>query len=746
MNIFKKWHFVVFLFLAGIFYSQAQPSSTQKKDLKVGLVLSGGGAKGFAHIGVLKVLEKAGVRIDYIGGTSMGAIIGALYASGYSADELDSIVHSHDFNILMQDIVPRRAKSIYQKEFTEKYALSLPIYKGSVQLPTALSKGQNVFNLLLQLTENVHTVRNFSNLPIPFFCVATDLENGKQKILESGFLPEAVRASGSFPTLLDPVKIDDKILVDGGVVNNFPVDIMKQKGVDVIIGVDVQDKLKNIETLNTALDIVFQIVNFQIYREDKTKVAMTDVYIHPDIANFNVISFDLAESIIKNGVEAAEKQEPALKKIAEKQIIKPKKRKPIEPYKPNEYLHIDNIYVKGNKNYTKEYILGKLNLKEQDSIKYKDFKAGLSSLSATKNFKNIQYKLVKNNGNFDIFFSLAEERVSNYLQLAIHYDDLYKTGVLLNLTSKHLLFKNDIFSGDIVLGDNLRGSIDYFIDNGFHWSYGIKSRYNNFKSSFYENILNNNLPLEEQINKLQVTYMDFSTKLFVQTSFNKDLALQIGGESKYLRAFTETLVNNRRKNNYFANTHYISAYSSFLLDTYDNKIFPKKGLLLNIGYKAYLLSSTFDENFTPFSQLKGRLSGAFTIANKFTTHIRSEAGITIGNSNRIFNYFLGGNNENFINNFIPFYGYEVADLSESAFLKTAVTLNYELFKNNNLFFTANAGRVENDLFNKGDIFDNTKLGYAIGYGINSFLGPIQIKYAWSDENKDYWYFNLGFWF
>lgn len=742
-----RFYFVVSLLLAGIIYGHAQNSHAQRKDLKVGLVLSGGGAKGLAHIGVLKVLERAKIRIDYIGGTSMGAIIGALYASGYSADELDSIAKSYDFNVLMQDIVPRRAKSIYQKEFTEKYALSLPIYKKGVQLPTALSKGQNVFNLLLQLTENVHTISDFSHLPIPFFCIATNLETGKEEILETGFLPQAVRASGSFPTLLDPVKVGDKVLVDGGVVNNFPVDIMRQKDVDIIIGVDVQDKLKDVKTLDTALDIVFQIVNFQIYREDKAKAEMADIYIHPNIDNFNVISFDLAENIIKNGIKAAEEQELALRKIAERQITKPQKRIRLETYKPNDYLYLNKIYVNGNKNYTKKYILGKLNLREKDSIRYKEFNEGLNSLSATGNFKDIQYKLVKNDADFDVFFSLTEEKTSNYLQLAVHYDNLYKTGVLLNLTSKHQVFKNDIFSGDVVLGDNIRANVDYFIDNGFHWSYGIKSRYNSFKSSFYENILNDDLPIDEQIDRLQVTYMDFSTKLFLQTAINKDMALQIGGESKYLRAFTETLINNRRTNNYFANTHYLSAYSSFLLDTYDNKNFPKKGLYLDIDYKAYLLSSSFDDDFKPFSQLKGRLSGAFTIGNKFTTHIRSEAGITIGDNNRVFNYFLGGNNENFINNFIPFYGYEVADLSESAFLKTAVTMRYELFKNNNLSFTANAGRVESDLFNKGNIFDNTKLGYAVGYGIDSFLGPIQIKYAWAPEKeKDYWYFNFGFWF
>jgi len=740
----KKFLIIFILIQAQVLFSQDTIKSTE--DLKVGLVLSGGGAKGFAHIGILKVLEEAGVRVDYIGGTSAGAIIGALYSSGYTASQLDSILTALDYNELMQDKLPRKSKSIYQKENDEKYAFSLPIKNKAIALPSAISKGQNFFNVMSKLTEHVHDIDDFSKLYIPFFCVATNLENGNMEILENGFLPEALRASGSFPTLLDPVDINGKLLTDGGVVNNFPVDIMRQKGVDIIIGVDVQDKLKDKEDLYSAPNILMQIVGFQMYNDNQLNRKETDLYMHPDISEFNVISFDVAREIVDKGEEVARKQLSSLIEIAHKQTkVKTNFVNKII-HRKEEKFYISGIKISGNKNYTREYILGKLKITKVDSITYEKFYEGIDNLSATNNFKSIYYKFVKQKEGIEIHFNLKEEEVATFLKLSVHYDHLYKTGVLLNLTSKHALFNNDVFSVDLVLGDNLRYNLDYFIDNGFHWSYGIKTRYNNFSKSFFENIVNEDAA-SVNVGKIPINYTDFTSQLFIQTAFNKKIALRLGVEDKYVRTYFESLVDNQSVKNFTDNTNYISVYSNLLLDTYDNKYFPKKGLNFFVDYKAYLVASNFEEDFKPFSQLKGTLAGAFTIGDRFTTHISSEAGITIGNAPRIFNYFLGGNNQNFINNFTKFYGYDVADLGESAFLKSSVSFRYELIKKQYISLTANAARAEKDLFNQGAIFDNTKIGFAAGYSVDSFIGPIEMNYSWSpDTQRNYWFFNVGYWF
>ena len=218
---------LLFIFFPFLLFSQQQP--------KVGLVLSGGGAKGFAHIGVLKELERSGVEISHIGGTSMGAIIGGLYAAGYTANQIEQIVDNTDFMELLQDKIARRDTPFFRKQHGEKHAISLPIKNSKIGLPLGLSKGQNVLNYLTELLAPVDNISDFKKLPIPFYCIGTNIETGKAVVLENGSLPIALRASAAFPSLLTPVEINKELLVDGGVVNNFPADVMKQKEVDLII-------------------------------------------------------------------------------------------------------------------------------------------------------------------------------------------------------------------------------------------------------------------------------------------------------------------------------------------------------------------------------------------------------------------------------------------------------------------------------------------------------------------------------
>ena len=222
-------YLILFMFFIAFSPIEAQDSIV-KKQPKVGLVLSGGGAKGFAHIGVLKVIDSLGIKVDYIAGTSMGAIIGSLYASGYSGKELEIMFETQNFDELINDAFPRGSKSFYERENAEKYAVTLPFNNFRISLPSALSRGQNVYNLLYHLMLPVDDIEDFSKLPIPFFCIATDIETGESLLLEKGKLAEAVSASAALPSLFQPVVIGDRILVDGGVTNNFPVEELRAKG------------------------------------------------------------------------------------------------------------------------------------------------------------------------------------------------------------------------------------------------------------------------------------------------------------------------------------------------------------------------------------------------------------------------------------------------------------------------------------------------------------------------------------
>lgn len=738
----KKIVVHICLFLSVFAFSQ---TSQDTIDVKVGLVLSGGGAKGLAHVAVLKVLEEVGVRVDYIGGTSMGAIIGAMYASGYNAHQIDSIVHSIKFDKVLTDVLPRNAKPFYEKESGEIYAVTLPIKNKKVGIPIALAEGQNVLNLLTKLTQHVNNINDFSKLPIPFICIATNLETGRQEVLKSGFLPEAVKASGSFPTLLAPVEINGKLLTDGGIVNNFPVNEVKKMGADIVIGVDMQSGLDSKEEMDSALDILNQIVGFQMYKTLDAKYENSDVLIQPNMREYNVISFDKIDEIMKEGDIAARKQYQKLEAIANCQK---KNTKPKVDLSYVQKFHIKRIEIEGNKHYTRAYILGKLNLKRKDTTSYQRLVQSVNNLSATGNFDIVQYKIENEDNGSVIKFKVKEHRVPNFLKLAVHYDDLYKTGILVNATAKHVLFNNDVLSADLILGDNVRYNFNYFIDNGFYWSFGVKSRYNTFNAEVNFD--------EANVNKINLEYEDLTNQIYFQTVFNRKFAVGMGAEFKRIKAFTETIStvenNNEFQQNsgrlYFDRSNYFNLISYIKLDTYDKKYFQKKGAYLNMDYRWYMASSNFNKNFVPFSQLKGKAGLAHTFFDKATFHFISEAGITLGeNENRVLNYNVGGYGENFINTFVPMYGYDYGSLSSTSFLRSALTFRYELFKKNFLMVTANYSRVEKDLFNEGKIFENTRSGYMVGYGLDTFLGPVEINYTWSpDHNENYWYFNVGFWF
>lgn len=739
------------LIVIALFFITNGISQTKlNEDVKVGLVLSGGGAKGLAHIGTLKVLDSLGIRVDYVAGTSMGAIIGGLYASGYTGKEIDSIFKDVDFDKIINDNLPRAAKTFYERDNSEKYAVTLPFDKFKLSLPSALSRGQNTLSLLSKLTLHVSDINDFSTLPIPFFCIATNVETGEAVILDKGSLPQAMTASGAFPSLFQPVIIGDKILIDGGVVNNYPIDELKSKGMDVIIGADVQDDLATRENLKSAPDILLQINNYRTINDMKVKAKKTDVYIKPDISEFNVVSFSYGREIIKKGEQATRKKVDALNTVLGMQSVKPKVKVAI---KPVDSIVINTVTIQGNEKYTRSYILGKLKLTPGDKIKYIRFVEGVNNLAATNNFESVIYQLqsTANKGEYNIYFTLKETATKTLLKLGAHYDDLYKTGILLNLTRKQILFNNDVASLDFVLGDNIRYNFEYYIDKGFYWSIGLQSRFNQFKKDVPAiAFLSDDEVSLINVNKLDVHLTDFTNQFYLQTLFRKDFSLTLGAEHKRLKIESETILREANaEETIFENSDYLSLYGKVKFDTYDNKYFPNEGLFFDGDFHLYLYSSDFNNNFSEFSIAKATLGYSKSFLRNFTTNITAQGGFKIGeNTDPYLDFVLGGYGSSTINNFVSFYGYDFISIAGNSFVKGTITLDYELFKKNHVNFAANFANVDNDIFETGEWITSPDFtGYAIGYSLETFLGPIEAKYTWSPEAKQsIWFFNLGFWF
>lgn len=741
----KPWVLLFILIVSPLFLIA---QDDDRDGIKVGLVLSGGGAKGLAHIGVLKAIEEAGIRIDYIGGTSMGAIVGGMYASGYSAEALDSIFRNTDVQRLIQGEVPRGSMNFFEKQNDERYALSLPFDDFKISVPSSITSGQRVYNEFSRLLFHVSDVEDFNELPIPFFCMATDVETGDMVKLDKGYLPLSISASGAFPSLFEPVRIGDRTLIDGGVVNNYPIDEVKAMGADVIIGVDVQDALSDAEELRSATQVLLQINNYRTVRGMVTKREQTDIYIKPDISEFSVISFDQASSIIDVGYEAGLLRVAQLDSLGKLQGANAVER--LLPATEGEFI-LNSVEISGNQQYSRRYIKGKLRYELNEYTDFEELEQGFSNLEATNNFSSIKYILrpSQKEGRFDMELQLQEDKTKSFLRLGIHYDGLYNTGGLINLTRKHFLLYDDVVSLDFIVGDQVRYNFDYYLDKGSYWSLGVRSRFNTFEKDvdFEFATREGGVDLPE-VNKLDINLIDLTNQVYVQTNWGEEFVFGLGVEHKWLRIRSETVAARQGQSVDLDNSNYLSSYGFLKLDTLDDLYFPTRGLFFDADFHLYMVMTGLEfEGSNSFSIAKAKGGFAVPITHNWALNLSTEGGFSLGNADvNSLDFVLGGYGAAFINNLTDFVGYDFLSFGGDSYVKATFKTDWNFTGSHHLNFTTNIANAGNGIFENGEWWtlpDYT--GYGIGYGFESFIGPAEIMYNWSPEGSDgFWMFSLGY--
>ncbi len=713
-------------------------SAQNPKRPKVGVVLSGGGAKGYAHIGALKVIEEAGIKIDYIGGTSIGAIVGGLYASGYSADDLEKIMYSLDLNRMILNEKTRTDLPFFDKSYREKYILELPFDNFKLSFPNALSSGQGTSEALTYLFRHVHDVDDFSKLPIPFVCVATKLSTGEEVVFNSGYLPQVVLASGAYPTLLEPVYINGEMYIDGGVKNNYPVQEVIDLGADIIIGIDLQEGLLKQENINSVTKVIEQIITYNIAQRSQEQSKLVDLSIKPDLKGYSVTSFDDKDSIITLGYNAAKEMLPELKKIADLQGNPEVKRIPIESA---EYVLITDLEIRGLEAYNRSYIKGKIGIKPPQLAGYKEISDGLQALYSTGNFNKVFYRIVDSeDGHKKLVIIVREKPVKQSMKFGLHYDDLFKTGLLLNFTAKHLLVENSVLSADLILGDFPRYELNYYVDNGYYPSFGINSSFKQF--DIETNIANFDLNTEPL--SLDYQFTEFINQAYIQSTLAEKYAIGGGVEHQYLDIKTNNLPDTnplkRIENSYFA-----SAYGFIRADNRNNPNFPRQGLKFDATFK-YLFSSNSNE----FNETSS-LSTSFEINQPFSRWISSRFFGSFGTyfSNfppAVQKFSLGGYVEQRFMNYTRFYGLPFLTAAGDNKLVFGSAVQAKFLKNHYLSAFFNIANIE-DNFDELEIIKYKYVGYGLSYGYDSPLGPINGYWTYSPyTKKGLFNVSLGFWF
>lgn len=408
---------------------------------KIGLVLSGGAARGLAHIGVLKALEEQGVRIDAIAGTSMGAVVGGLYASGYSIAELENLATTLDWQQALSDAPPRKDVPFRRKQddrdFLVKQKLSFRD-DGSLGLPLGVIQGQNLALLLESKLAHTADIRDFDKLPIPFRAVATDITSGEKVIFRRGHLPQVIRASMSIPAVFAPVELDGRLLVDGGMTDNIPVDVVREMGVDLAIVVDIGTPLRNRKQLATVVDVLNQSITLMTRRNSEEQLASLrreDILVQPPLSAFGVTDFGRARDMIDAGYRATRALDPRLAALRQPEgdsnlavARSPKQRTPI----------ITAIRVENDSKVSDDVIRYYIRQPVGEPLDLGRLQTDMGTLYGLDYFDQVQYRVAHKGDEHTLVINARGRRGgTDYLRLGLNLSDDLRGDSAFNLGASY---------------------------------------------------------------------------------------------------------------------------------------------------------------------------------------------------------------------------------------------------------------------------------------------------------------------
>ncbi len=463
------------LLITGLFWlPEAGALWPQPSAPGVGLALSGGGAKGFAHIGVLKVLDEIGLPIQYISGTSMGAIIGAMYAIGYHPDEIERIVKSIDWQDLLSDEADYRFISMTEKAWNSRYLGQLYLQNGAFRLPAGLIEGQKISNMLSHLTWSVHHVTDFTRFPIPFVALATDIISGEPVPLRSGYLPDALRASMAIPSIFTPVELDGKLLVDGGLVRNLPAQDVRDLGAEIVIGVDVGQPLRSAERLTSFFEIIDQALSLSAAFSTREQRKLCDILIVPQLNDLSFSSFSEADALIRLGEAAAREQLPLLLALRDSlRRTPPRAQRPHASIARIDSLYIVDVEFRGLQRVSKSLVQAQLGLNPPTWVTESVLRHSMDRIYSSQFFEHVIYRLEPGPKGTRLILDILEKN-ANLFHFSARYDTQIKSTILLNLTLRNVMGQSSILSADVKLGGKTEVSGGLYLHGGLPYPFGIK--------------------------------------------------------------------------------------------------------------------------------------------------------------------------------------------------------------------------------------------------------------------------------
>lgn len=680
---------------------------TENDTLNVGLVLSGGGALGIAHIGIIEAIEEAGLRIDYITGTSMGSLVGGLYSIGYTSEQLVNIVESNNFMELFTESRNRRNISNYERLIEGRTIVSFPISKSKIDLPLSILTGQNVYTFLSRLTWNVHGTESFDNFPIPFRAVGTDLETGEAVVFDSGYLPDALRASISIPSLFTPHEIDGKLLVDGGLVRNLPVQDAIEMGANYVIAVDVSSPLMLRDSLRSIASVLNQTVQFRIQDNVTKQKKLANYVIEVDeLRPYNAADFDNPRGILNAGREAAKKHIESFKELASKQKRPPQPRSGVGDFGS---LPINDVIISGNNIYNDEFILQQLEFTPGVSLNSTIIEEKVSKLYSSQYINNVTYRIVPDEDYYYIMYINIEENTMDEFKVGLRYETDTQASILLESNFQNLLHDGSISRLEARLGDRINFTADHVYYGALGSSFALLTSINYLSESVDWFSDNNRVSrFRNQIIRGDLSFGNyFSTQNLFSAGIRKDFIFH-----------TEEI--NPDSINASSSDHH-TIFARYIHDSKNRKSYATRGskLLIEGFYSDDLLLSSI--NFTSASLI---YEGLYPINSTLSIRNTVWAGYSTGRE-LPWGYWFSPNRYSMTQGETLFAGFDRYQIASRNVQAASIGIQLEPIYHRFLGVDLYTGRFMDNWnfnFNKNSI----ESGISLSAGAITIIGPVKV--------------------
>ncbi len=716
---------------------------------KIGLTLSGGGAKGLAHIGILKAIDIAGLKVDYVTGTSMGGIIGAMYAAGYSADTIEKIARSTDWDLLLTNSASLRSLIIDEKDEYDKYAIELPWINNGFRLPSGVLESEELWLRLSEYYFPLYKIKDFSKFPKGFSCIATDVSTGEAVVMDTGEIVQAVRSSVAIPSVFTAVTYNGRKFTDGGVTRNFPVSDAKNMGADIVIGSNVAGGLLPKEKINNVFQVMMQVAFFRENEDSKKEKQLCDIYIPHNLVNYNMGNFASSNEILEEGIRKGDSIRPRLKKLVDSlNAIYGAQKFSVNDLPQVDSVKITALEINGLHQTSESFFLHRMEFENNKSYTAPDLSAHIRKAFGTRYYRRIIYSLRPlPDGSSKIIFDV-EENPLTFAKLAINYNSFTGISLIGNLTSRNFFIPYSRSLVTVNIGENMRIKGEHLQYFGKFKTLSLDAviQAENLKINTYNNFI------KDGVYHQNYFLADMNARVALKRKFSMGFGTRF--ETFYYKPDITSKFEFRGRNSLF------NSYMSLRLNTLSNVIYPRRGSKVDIeaGYvytqKPHLNFFSDGEpitnldslgfNFNNFVRTRVNYEHYYPIAKGYTFMTQIQAGLNFNQQESVLNdYFIGGLTSTFRNQ-ITFAGLNEGEVLSSSVASLLLGLRCQLY--NNLYLIGKINGLYYNFIgsNKNLRNPNFLAGYSATLGYNFVLGPLELSVMYCDQSQKLSpYINLG---